>query len=420
MCAGRACRMLDAMSGAAETPKPHGLGGFEETVKDFWASRPRRPASGRKIAGVAAGIGNRYGIDPVIVRVAFVAATVFGGVGISLYVLCWLFFPGQDDQVSPVEALFGRGRSSMSKGLAIVLLIALFPLSSWVFANGWFDGGGVIGLALLVIALYLLHRSRGHERRPVAPVGQASMFAMSAPSAQVHTDDPLGAAPLAWDLPDPDPVPPPAPPRPPRAPRRRSKAGVATFGIALLVAGVGVALGATGAGWFSPHHIIGLVLGVIGIGLVVGAFAGGGRGLIALAVPLSALGLVLTAVPVGDYSGGFGDLRATPLTAADVQPVYQHTAGDIDVDLTRLSADTPVTTQIRNGAGNTTVTVPQNADVTYSCDLTAGNVDCLGQQTDGVKRPAITGVDNGADGPGGLKIDLRVTQGAGDIEVRRG
>ena len=137
MCPADACRMLEAMSGAAETPRPHGLGGFEETVKDFWASRPRRPASGRKIAGVAAGIGNRYGIDPVIVRVAFVAATVFGGIGIPADLLCWLLFPGGDDQVSPIEALFGRGRSSMSRGLTICLLIVVFPLSSWVFTNGW-------------------------------------------------------------------------------------------------------------------------------------------------------------------------------------------------------------------------------------------------------------------------------------------
>ncbi|HVW40276.1 MAG TPA: PspC domain-containing protein [Amycolatopsis sp.] len=408
------------MSGAAESSRPHGLGGFEETVKDFWASRPRRPASGRKVAGVAAGIGNRYGIDPVIVRVAFVAATIFGGVGLSVYLLCWLLFPGANDQVSPIEALFGRGRSSMSKGLTIVLLIALFPLSSWVFANGWFDGGGIIGLALLVIALYLLHRSRGHERRPVAPMPDTATFAMSAPGTPTYTDDPLGAAPLAWDLPDPEPTPAPRPPKPPRVPRRKSKVGVATFGIALLVAGLGVALGATGAGWFTPQHIIGLALGVIGIGLVTGGFAGGGRGLIALAVPLSAVGLIMTAVPVGDYSGGFGDLRATPLTAADVQPVYEHTAGDINVDLSRLPADTPVTTQIRNGAGDTTVIVPANADVTYLCDVTAGSVDCLGEHTDGVKRAPVTGVDNGPDGPGGLPVNLHIEQGAGNIEVHRG
>jgi phage shock protein PspC (stress-responsive transcriptional regulator) len=412
--------MLKGMSGAADASRPHGLGGFEETLKDFWVSRPRRPARGRKIAGVAAGIGNRYGIDPVIVRVALVAATVFGGVGLALYLLGWLFFPGEHDQVSPIEALFGRGRSETSKGFTIVLAIAFFPVISWAFAGGWFSGGGIIGLALLVTALYLLHRGRGQDYRPVT---DTTSFAMSAPGVTTETPgwDPLGAAPLAWDLPEAEPAPsPPPPPRPKPARRSRSKVGVATFGVALLVAGAGAAAAGVGATWFSPQHIVGLALGVVGIGLVAGAFLRGGRGLIGLAIPLSIAGLVLTAVPVTDYGGGFGDINAAPTTAADVQPVYQHTAGHVRLDLSALPATTPVTTDVRAGAGTTTITVPETADVRFSCEVEAGNANCLGHETNGVGRPAVTGLDTGTDGPGGLQLNVKVSQGAGDVEVRRG
>jgi phage shock protein PspC (stress-responsive transcriptional regulator) len=422
MCAPDAEAILDDMSGAADQAKSHGIGGFEETLKDFWISRPRRPAHGRKIAGVAAGIGNRYGIDPVIVRVAFVAASVFGGIGLSLYVLAWLFFPGERDEVSPIEALIGRGRSTMSKPFTIVLVIAFFPLVSWAFGGGWgwFDGGGIVGLALLVTALYLLHRSRGQDNRPVAPAEETMTYPMSTSSTAA---DPLGAPPLAWDLPTPGPAytpPPPPPAREPRTLRPRSKVGVATFGVALLVAGAGAASAAVGADWFSAQHVIGLVLGVLGIGMVAGAFVRGGRGLIWLAVPLSIAGVVLTSVPVSDYSGGFGDIQATPLTAAEVQPVYSHTAGNLDLDLTKLPATTPVTTEVRSGAGQTTVLVPATADVQYSCEVKAGNVNCFGMRTDGVGRPAVTGRDLGIDGAGGLQVNIKVSQGAGDIEVRRG
>lgn len=415
--------MLDDMSGAADQSKSHGLGGFEETLKDFWISRPRRPAHGRKVAGVAAGIGNRYGIDPVIVRVAFVAASVFGGVGLSLYVLGWLFFPGERDQVSPIEALIGRGRSTMSKAFTIVLIIAFFPLSSWAF-GGWgsFDGSGIVGLALLVTALYLLHRSRGQEYRPVAPAEETMTYPMSTSSAAPGAD-PLGAPPLAWDLPDPAPAyapPPPPPAREPRERRPRSKVGVATFGIAMLVAGAGAASAALGADWFSAQHVIGLVLGVLGVGLVAGALVRGGRGLIWLAVPLSIVGVVLTSVPVSDYSGGFGNIDARPVTAAEVQPVYSHTAGDLLLDLTNVPATTPVTTEVRAGAGTSTILVPATADVQYSCEIDAGNANCLGSETDGLGRPAVTGRDLGTDGAGGLQLNIKVSQGAGDIEVRRG
>ncbi|TNC28762.1 PspC domain-containing protein [Amycolatopsis alkalitolerans] len=409
------------MSGTADRTRTH-LGGFEDTLKDFWASRPRRPSQGKKVAGVAAAIGNRYGIDPVLVRVAFVVATIFGGVGLSLYVLGWLFFPGERDQVSPIEALIGRGRSSMSRGFTIILVIAFFPLASLAFGSrlGWFDGGGLIGLALLVTALYLLHRSRGQENRPVAPAEETMTYPMSTPSAGA-TADPLGAPPLAWDLPEPEQpyAPPPSPPPPP-ARRPRSKVGPATFGAALLVAGAGAASASAGIGWFTAQHIIGLVLGVLGVGLVAGAFVRGGRGLIWLAVPLAIVGAAMTSVPVSQYSGGFGDIDSTPTTAAEVQPVYSHTAGNMRLDLTRLDATTPVTTEVHAGAGQTTIIVPETADVRYDCQVQAGNVNCLGETTDGVGRPAVTGQNDGTDGPGGLQVNVKVTQGAGDIEVRRG
>ncbi|NYI87706.1 phage shock protein PspC (stress-responsive transcriptional regulator) [Amycolatopsis endophytica] len=417
------------MNDTAEAPKPQGLGGFEETVKDFWASRPRRPARGGKIGGVAAAIGNRYGIDPVVVRVAFVTATVFGGVGLSLYVLCWLVFAAEGDEVSPVEALFGRGRSSLSKPLTIALGILFFPLSSWAFAGGWFDGGGVIGAAMMVTALYLLHRSRGHLNRPaptvraVTDVGPAA-FSMSAPGTAEKSEsgwDPLGADPMAWDLPDPQPAPaPPPPPSPPSAPRRKSKIGIATLGVALLVGGIGAAIASDGHTWFSAQHVIGLVLGVLGVGMVAGAFAGGGRKLAILAVPLSIIGVALTTLPVNDYSGGLGDLRATPLTAAEVQPTYERTAGTVDLDLTQLPADVPVATEIHVGAGDTTVLVPETADVTYSCESHAGDVQCLGRGTSGVGTGPTTGVDYGPDGVGGLQLTVKIDQGVGTVEVNRG
>ncbi|WP_156960205.1 PspC domain-containing protein [Amycolatopsis taiwanensis] len=414
------------MSGANAASSSPGPGGFEETLKDFWASRPRRPIHGRKVAGVAAGIGNRYGIDPVLVRVAFVTATIFGGAGVSLYLLSWLLFPGEYDEVSPIEALAGHHRSSMSKGFTIALIVLFFPLTSWAFAGGWFSGGGVIGLAMLVTALYLLHRSRGQFNRPVAPVvekatGAAFSMSSSAPSAERSSSwDPLGAAPLGWDLPDPAPAPTPPPPRKPAPSRRRNSAvGLATFAVALVVAGVGAALGSSGVTWFSVQHIIGLALGVLGVGMVTGAFLNGGRGLIGWAIPLSIAGLVTTAVPISDYTGGYGNITAVPHTAAEVQRVYQHTAGDIDLDLTRLDATAPVTTDVRNGAGNTTVVVPANADVRYSCQVQAGNVDCLGNQSDGVGRAAVTGTDLGPDGVGGPQITLNIRQAAGSVEVRR-
>ncbi|MEV4057958.1 PspC domain-containing protein [Amycolatopsis sp. NPDC049688] len=431
------------MSGASE--KPGVLDGFEETVKDFWASRPRRPHAGRKLAGVAAAIGYRYGVDPVVVRIALVVTTIFGGFGVPFYLLGWLFFPGESDEVSGFEGLIGRGRSSVSPAFAVVLLVLTVVSTGGSITGSWFDGGGLISCALIAAALYLLHRSRGHLNRPAPVAARTSYPAFTGNGAFTMTDtaeapspargwDPLAADPAGWDLPDaPQPAPPPQPshhgtqrgPRPSHHGSQlgpRSKVGSATFALAVLTAGGAVLAGLNGATWFDAQHIIGLVLGVVGIGLVAGAFAGGGRGLIGLAVPLAIVGMVLTAAPFKDFDvrGGVGDLTQTPQSQAELLPLYQHAAGDIRLDLTELPEGAPYTTTVSNGAGDTTVTVPANADVTFDCRTGAGEASCFGRSNDGISQPALTGTDNGPDGVGGQKITLHVSNSLGTVEVRRG
>ena len=55
----------------------------------------RRPVEGRMIAGVAAGVARSLGIDPVIVRVAFLVLALAGGAGVPLYVAGWLLIPDE-------------------------------------------------------------------------------------------------------------------------------------------------------------------------------------------------------------------------------------------------------------------------------------------------------------------------------------
>jgi|SRR5208283_1614100 len=60
----------------------------------------RRPYTGRILAGVAAGLARYFGVDPVIVRVAFVVLTVVGGAGIPLYLAGLLLIPEEGSDVS--------------------------------------------------------------------------------------------------------------------------------------------------------------------------------------------------------------------------------------------------------------------------------------------------------------------------------
>ncbi|NUT93201.1 MAG: PspC domain-containing protein [Saccharothrix sp.] len=393
--------------------------GVEETLKDFWVSRPRRPRAGRKIAGVAAGIAERYQIDPVIVRVAFVAMALCNGAGILVYLLGWLFLPQEDDEVSAAESLVGRGRSSTPAPLTVLLGLAVLPASG-LFVDGGFTMVG--GLLLSVGAIYALHRGRGALNRP-APIPEVSpVDTADAPTTRVNPPawDPLGAAPFAWDLPEPTPTTAPVPVTPTRPRRRRSRVAGVTFGLSLVVlAGALVASGYSD--WFTAPHVIGLVVATLGLGMVVGAFRGGGKGLIGLVVPLSVAGVVLTSVSFPDWSESdrYGDVSSRPTSIADVQPKYDSNVGTVDVDLTGLPSSGTVKTVVEVGLGEARVVVPKNADLVATCHADLGSVTCLDRQSDG-KGPDERVTDNGPDGEGGLKIELDVRAGMGEVVVSRG
>jgi len=202
----------------------------EQTVRDFWATRPRRRGDDRKLAGVAAAIGRRYRIDPVLVRVGLVVATVFSGVGVLLYLLGWLLLPAEGDEASAAESVLDKGRSSVSTALTVILGLGLILAGGAVFGG---DPRGLITLALCGAALFVLHRHRASLGEvPTAPIATDAPENRTFPPAW----DPLGAAPFAWDLPEPGPAPQPQQPR-----RPRSKLTPVTLGLALLAGGIAAA-----------------------------------------------------------------------------------------------------------------------------------------------------------------------------------
>ena len=74
----------------------------------------RRPLTDRMAGGVAAGLARYFGVDPTIVRIAFVILTVAGGAGIPLYLAGLLLIPDEGSDVSIagsiIESLQSRSR----------------------------------------------------------------------------------------------------------------------------------------------------------------------------------------------------------------------------------------------------------------------------------------------------------------------
>ncbi|TFH11861.1 MAG: PspC domain-containing protein [Candidatus Atribacteria bacterium] len=53
----------------------------------------RRSRTDRKVAGVSGGLATHFNIDPLLVRVLFVAFALCGSAGIWVYLLLWLLVP---------------------------------------------------------------------------------------------------------------------------------------------------------------------------------------------------------------------------------------------------------------------------------------------------------------------------------------
>lgn len=432
-------------------------GSFSDQLHDLWRTRPLRLPQQGHVAGVSAGIGQRYRVDPVLVRVAFVVSTLFGGAGIILYLACWLLLSKPGDQVSPAESLLGRGHSSQSGTKTVVLVVALAIALSTIGPIGIGMGGSVVlSFGLMLGGLWLLY-----QRQPVPPALPASV-AQATPSYPVTpfqapfqtvsasafpppaygpytrlpdhyepaptppTDvpvdsgnaaptppawDPLGVAPFAWDLPEPSRAPEP-PAELPRNPRSRFTSIV--LGLAVLAAAAATGVwAATGAEWLSPARIGAISLVVIGVGLLVGAFLRRGYGLLVVGFPLAGFVVLASlAGPLNWDESRVGDHVWTPTTVSALAPVYEGTLGDFTLDLTRLDLTEDRDVRIDGKVGSFTVIVPDDMNVRTDCTMHTfmGETNCIG---DGF-------VDVGTGGADGHVLNLKVDNYVGEVRVYRG
>jgi signal transduction histidine kinase/phage shock protein PspC (stress-responsive transcriptional regulator) len=126
--------------------------------------RAYRSNDNRLVGGVAAGLARHLGLDPLLVRIAFVAAVGLGGFGLLLYGGLWLVMPSDPhlEQSSPgLEAAGRRGMRARRRhritdagplvalavvGIGLAALVQALTGGSFLF---WPVVVGLVGVALL-------------------------------------------------------------------------------------------------------------------------------------------------------------------------------------------------------------------------------------------------------------------------------
>src|SRR4051812_26193872 len=193
------------------------------------ATRPasvlRRDTEHRVLGGVCAGLARQFGVDPLIVRVAFVAAATAGGVGIAIYALAWAFVPAGSAPARTTRLRTGRGTIEIAVGIAFLALSVLLTFRA---VGLLFSDAIVWPLTLVAAGAALLWRQM-FGGGPSAPAGQTAAAPEEPPS---HPLSPRPAAAAA----------------PPRTPADRAALMSRTgLGVALVIAAGLAFLSATGS-----------------------------------------------------------------------------------------------------------------------------------------------------------------------------
>lgn len=132
-------------------------------------TRLMRSETDRMIAGVCGGLATYVGIDPVLVRLAFVILMLASGIGLAVYVVLWIVMPeasrvaggaAADEAYRDASALKSEGalRSNTGRtaGIMLVVLGVFFLLNQL----GWI-GSAFWPIVLILGGLFLVLRRRG-------------------------------------------------------------------------------------------------------------------------------------------------------------------------------------------------------------------------------------------------------------------
>lgn len=139
------------------------------------------------VAGVCDGIALRLGIDPVIVRVAVIMLTLFGGLGLALYVAAWVLLPAAD-----APSVLQRLVDSSGTTVAFLVLGAI-GLGVLASAGAFFGGNrwGTGQLVLILVAGAAVYALASRNRTPTSPAPNPRSPSPATP----NPDRPMPASP---------------------------------------------------------------------------------------------------------------------------------------------------------------------------------------------------------------------------------
>jgi phage shock protein PspC (stress-responsive transcriptional regulator) len=442
-------------------------------------------SSDRWLGGVVAGIADRLGMDRTLGRALFVVLTLLtSGLTVLFYGLAWMVLPEPDGRIHAREAGLGRWTSGTTGALVLTVLGLgnLFSVPARIGRDGGFWGfGSLVGLAVIGVFVWLVV-SQGGRRRALPP-GQPAESPQSTPSPQSGTSTaptqpvylapsdtgwyssgtdgaPGGAAaggqpagqtaehPPTQPLdrfpqqgPDPMSATSAYPTHPtPSTPQRSGPAVVdrtppslsgatqlVVVGLAVL-AGAAIALlrylGVFTASWpVIWAAALATALGVMAIGIIIGAIGGRGGGGLTVTTAILAIPVVGATggafIHVGPWGGTWDGNRTWDGGVLHGNPAegYSMSFGDATIDLTGLRGSSPAQAQaspveVDLSFSTAELVVPDNVDVFLAADNAFSSVNAPSVGTDSAGRLQVV------DAPGTEQLIVEADLSFSTLTVR--
>lgn len=367
-----------------------------------------RPLEGRWLAGVAAGLGLHFGVPVWIIRIAFALLCFAGGLGVLLYIAGWLLIPCEGETDAIVQGWLGTGQARRWVGVLLVGLAVIILASQTGLIRG--DLAFAVVLIGLGVMLYRGDLGRGDARQDDV---QHRAEAAGSTSTQ-HTSSGAGSSPPTETPPS------SATPTAP-APRETSYLGRVTVGFAVLALGVLGLLDSVVPG-FHPEfrHYVGLLVAVVGVGLVVGAWFGRSGGLIVLGLVLIPFLVLSPLAELIERRSSF-DFEFTSTERSihrvnsvwEIRDEYDVGVGSLLIDLRDVEfAGQIVETEIDLGIGEVRVLLPHDVAAEVEGDVGIGALQVGDHEQGGL---GVAGVFHLEGSEGMLAVDADV--GVGQIVV---
>jgi phage shock protein PspC (stress-responsive transcriptional regulator) len=366
--------------------------------------------------GVAAGTGAYFSVDPFWVRLAFVISTMFGGLGVLLYVIATVFLP--DATQSEVDArpitprpynqswttkewYFGRGRVFLVIGM---IATALSVSSAW-------DVGGFSFLVAVLLAGAGIYFLSDADR--VSDIGDRLSGGVAPRTATTSST-------LGYEMPSDF-----RPSVDPEIARQREQHLAArrvvrrdrrvlesvTLGVVLVVVGALAVLDRTNTHDFAVSTMLASALLTLGLGVLVGAWRGRSYLLILLAFLLTPF-VIASNVVDGSVDDGVGERVWRPIDSSHVEAEYRLGTGRAELDLRDVQlADGEVrNVKVHVTTGLIDVKLPAGAGYDVTANIDYGHLDVLTDEDESVGPNRST--QRSAAGKGTFVVDAEMGNGA--------